>query len=144
MLWSIGLLTWASIFWSLRRRDGPVSFVERQIAHLWAGAVISCILLFFVEMLLGLPVLRLSPILAMMSGIVFTAKAGILSGTFYIQAAALYLTALVMAIVPRYGVALFGLVSALCYFVPGLKYYLRRARARRAEGGETPTRALSG
>jgi eukaryotic-like serine/threonine-protein kinase len=139
LLWSIGLLTWASIFWSLRRRAGPVSFVERQIAHLWAGAVISCILLFFVEMLLGLPVLRLSPVLAMMSGVVFTAKAGILSGTFYIQAAALYLTAVIMAIVPRYGVAIFGLVSAICYFVPGLKYYLRRRRAGGSREKKAPT-----
>ena len=138
LIWSVGLLTWASIFWSLRRRAGPVSFVERQIAHLWAGAVVSCILLFVVELLLGLPVLTLSPVLAMMSGVVFTAKAGILSGTFYLQAGALYLTAVAMAAWPRYGVALFGLVSALCYFVPGLRYYRRRLRARRLEReGET-------
>ena len=31
-IWGIGLGTWASIFWALRRRAGPVTFIERQIA----------------------------------------------------------------------------------------------------------------
>ncbi|HTU25124.1 MAG TPA: serine/threonine-protein kinase, partial [Pirellulales bacterium] len=39
-LWILGLGTWAGIFWSLRRRSGPVTFVERQIAHVWAGSMV--------------------------------------------------------------------------------------------------------
>ena len=59
--------------------------------------MIACILLFVVEMLLHLPVLALSPVLPMFTGMVFMAKAGILNGAFYIQAAAaIFLTALVM------------------------------------------------
>ncbi|HEX3872376.1 MAG TPA: serine/threonine-protein kinase, partial [Pirellulales bacterium] len=38
-VWVVGLGAWASIFWSLRRRAGPVTFIERQIAHIWAGSV---------------------------------------------------------------------------------------------------------
>ena len=36
-LWSIGLVAWGAFFWSWRRRGGPVTFVERQIAHAWAA-----------------------------------------------------------------------------------------------------------
>jgi len=133
-LWIAGLGTWAAIFWALRHRGGPVTFVERQIAHLWAGSMVSIALLFFVEMLLGLPVLTLSPVLALSSGMVFLVKAGMLSGSFYLQAAALYATALAMALMQRKGIelsiTLFGVVSAASFFFPGLKYYRRRGARR--------------
>jgi hypothetical protein len=125
-LWTIGLGAWAAVFWALRRRAGPVTFVERQIAHLWAGSMVALAILFWVERLLDLPVLRLSPVLALINGVVFLAKAGILSGRFYVQAMLLFLTAPLMALLPDYGISLFGLVSAACFFQPGLKYYRQR------------------
>jgi serine/threonine protein kinase len=131
-LWIVGLGTWAAIFWALRRRAGPVTFVERQIAHLWASSMASIALLFVVEMILGLPVLTLSPVLALSSGSVFLVKAGILTGEFYVQAVALFSTAVLMALLERWnipvGISLFGIVSAACFFFPGLKYYRQRAR----------------
>ncbi|HVA49588.1 MAG TPA: serine/threonine-protein kinase [Pirellulales bacterium] len=131
-LWTAGLGTWAGIFWALRRRTGPVTFVERQIAHIWAGSVISISVLFLVENLLRLPVLTLSPLLAVVSGVVFISKAGILTGAFYLQAAALFATALVMAWMDRTdipgSITLFGVVSGLSFFFPGLKYYRQRMR----------------
>ncbi len=137
-LWVAGLGAWAGIFWALRRRAGPVTFVERQIAHVWAASVISIAGLFCVEIVLGLPVLSLSPIIALTSSMVFVAKAGILTGKFYVQAAALFATALAMAWLERegirVGITLFGVVSALCFFVPGLKYYRQRRTAERDEG----------
>jgi len=132
-LWTIGLGVWAVIFWNLRRRSGPITFVERQIAHIWAGSVICSTLLFGIEALFDLPVLTLSPVLGLVSGMVFLVKAGILSGAFYIQAAALFATAGIMAIWPQTGlpnlaISFFGIVSAACFFVPGLKYYRQRSR----------------
>jgi hypothetical protein len=129
VLWGGGLAVWAPIFWALRHRAGPVTAVERQIAHIWGGTVIASVLLFWVEALLGEPVLTLSPVLALLAGLVFFAKAGILSGVFYIQAGVLFATALVMCIVPTYQHVIFGLVSAACFFVPGLKYSRQRMRA---------------
>lgn len=128
-LWTVGLGTWAAVFWWLRHRAGPVTFVERQIAHIWAGSMAAIGLLFLVERLLvpRLPVLSLAPVLALVSGSTFLAKAGVLSGRFYIQAVLLYLTAIPMAIWPRYGISIFGLVAAASFFVPGLKYYRQRA-----------------
>ena len=129
VLWAGGLALWAPIFWALRHRTGPVTAVERQIAHIWGGSVICSVLLFWVEDLMQLPVLALSPVLALVAGLVFFAKAGILSGAFYVQAAALFATALVMCKMPDHAHIVFGLVSAACFFIPGLKYFRQRMRA---------------
>ena len=134
-VWVAGLGTWAVIFWRLRRRSGPVTFVERQVAHVWGGSMAASALLFVVEMLLGLPALTLSPVLALIGGMVFFIKAGILTGRFYVQSIALFATAFAMPLVQwrgiPLGISLFGLVSAACFFFPGLKYY----RQRRAAAG---------
>ena len=122
-LWTGGLALWAPIFWALRYRAGPVTAVERQIAHIWGGTMIASMLLFSVEELLGLPVLKLSPVLALLAGLMFFAKAGILSGIFYIQSICLFVTGLVMCGLPQFQHILFGLVSGGCFFIPGLKYY---------------------
>ncbi len=132
-LWTVVSGAWAAVFWTLRRRAGPVTFIERQIAHVWGASMIAIALLFPVEMLMGLPVLKLSPVLALVSGMVFFVKAGILSGVFYIQAALLFLTAAPMALFPNVAHTIFGLVAAACFFVPGLKYYQQRRREERAK-----------
>jgi serine/threonine-protein kinase len=130
-IWIVGLGTWASIFWVLRRRAGPVTFVERQIAHIWAGSTLGSMGLFVVEQFLHMRVLTLSPVLALLAGMVFLVKAGMLLGYFYLAAAACFVTAGLMAIYPDYSLFLFGLVSAACFFLPGLKYYRQRRRSSR-------------
>jgi serine/threonine protein kinase len=139
-LWSVGLLTWGTIFWQLRRRAGPVLFVERQIAHAWAAGVCASIAMFVIEWQAGLPALTLSPAVAVAAGMVFVFKAGILSGKFYGWAALNFLAAYLMTVPPFRGwnVLLFGAVSAASFFVPGLKYYRQRkqtaARLARTDG----------
>ena len=120
-LWTAGLGTWSSVFWGMRRKMGPVTFVERQIAHAWGASMLAIALLFPVEWLLDQPPLALAPVLALVSGTVFTMKAGILGGRFYIHAIVLFATAPVMAVFPRYALLVFGAVSALCFFIPGLQ-----------------------
>ncbi len=136
-LWVLGLGLWAAIFWGLRRRSGPITFVERQIAHVWAGSMIVSTLLYALEALLGLEVLQLSPVLGAVAGMVFLIKAGILSGSFYVQAGLMFLTALATAAIrttelPDIGIGLFGVVCAGCFFFPGLKYYRQKLRSDRA------------
>jgi serine/threonine-protein kinase len=140
LLWGGGLAAWGWVFWTLRKRGGPVMFVERQIAHAWGGAIVATVGVFLVEILLGLPVLTLSPILAVIAGVVFVVKAGILSGAFYLSAAAMFLTAVPMALWPRYGPLMFGLMTAVCFFVPGFKYHRQRLRGLRA----VPEQAANG
>lgn len=127
-LWTVGFWAWAGVFWALRRRMGPVTFVERQIAHVWAASMLAVALLFPLEWVLQRPVLSLSPVLGLVNGMVFFVKASILSGAFYLQAVALFLTAFAMAWFPDYAHFVFGAVSAACFFFPGLKYYRQRNR----------------
>ncbi|MBA4064586.1 MAG: serine/threonine protein kinase [Isosphaera sp.] len=129
--WSVGLVTWGAVMWQLRKAAGPVLFVERQIAHAWAAGVCASIGMFAIEWLGGLPALTLSPAVAVAAGMVMVFKAGILSGRFYGWAALNFAAAVVMPLVPRVGILLFGAVSALSFFVPGLKYY----RQRKARSG---------
>ncbi|MCA9128624.1 MAG: serine/threonine protein kinase [Planctomycetales bacterium] len=130
-LWVVGLGTWAAVFWALRRRMGPVTFVERQIAHVWGASLIAIAALTPLEWLLDLEPLKLSPILAVVGSIVFFVKAGILEGWFYIQAACLLATSFLMALFPNYAQTLFGFVAATCFFVPGLKYFRRKIKGQR-------------
>jgi len=74
-------------------------------------------------------VLTLAPVLGIINGMVFLAKAGMLSGEFYIWSVLLFVTAGLMAIFPDYAHLIFGVVSAACFFFPGLKYYRQRLRA---------------
>ncbi len=125
-IWSFGLVTWGTIFWQLRRRAGPVLFVERQIAHAWAAGVAASIAMFVIEWVGGLPVLTLSPAVAVAAAMVFVFKAGMLSGKFYLWAGLNFLTACIMPLIPGYAVLLFGAVSAVSFFVPGFIYYRQR------------------
>ena len=126
LMWTFGLGTWAIVFWIFRRKLGPVTFVERQIAHVWASAMVIVAFLFPLEAALGLDVLSLAPLLAVTAGMVFLVKAGMLSGSFYIPAVILFLTSIVMTLYPPIALTLFGFVSAGCFFFSGLKYYRRR------------------
>jgi len=127
-VWTLGLGTWAAVFWKLRQRIGPVTFVERQVAHVWGASMISIAMLFPLEWWLGLRVLSLSPLLPVVSASVFIVKAGMFSGAFYIQAMALLLTSFAMAAMPRHAHLIFGFVAAACFFIPGYKYQQRRKR----------------
>ena len=127
-VWTLGLGAWAAVFWKLRQRMGPVTFIERQVAHVWAASMIAIAMLFPLEWWLGMPVLSLSPMLGVISAMVFLIKGGMLNGTFYVQAAVLLAAAVAMAAFPQASHLLFGLVAAGCFFIPGLKYERRRFR----------------
>jgi serine/threonine-protein kinase len=131
LIFTVGLGAWAALFWNLRRRGGPITFVERQLAHIWGAGVVGINLIFLVEWLLGLPVLSLSPMLAVTNGMLLLIKGGVLSGSFYLQAALTFLAIIPMARYPRLAPLIFGAVSAVCFFSTGLKYRLRHLRARR-------------
>jgi serine/threonine-protein kinase len=127
-VWTVGLGAWAAVFWKLRQRMGPVTFIERQIAHIWGASMIAIGMLFPIEWLLGLDVLFLSPLLGVISAMVFVVKAGMLTGVFYFQAVALLLASILMAVAPRWGHLVFGIVAALCFFIPGYQYWKRKRR----------------
>ncbi len=127
LVWSISLVAWGLFFWHWRKRGGPVTFVERQLAHAWAAGVVASIGTFIVEVALGLPALELTPVLAVAAGMVFLFEAGMLSGEFYIYAALAFALAVVMARVgPPLSPLLLGVACSVGFFVPGWRYWRRR------------------
>jgi serine/threonine-protein kinase len=131
VLWTIALIFWGQVFWWLRRRGGPVTFVERQIAHVWAAGILGSISIFAAEWVHGLPVLSMAPGLAVVAAMVFLVKAGMLSGRLYFYAALYCLTSVAMSCMPGqpdWQLLLFGLVAWASFFFPGLKYYRLRNR----------------
>ena len=62
------------------------------------------------------------------------AKASMLSGKFYAQAAALFLSGVAMAWIqnsdslPTVSISIYGLVAGVSFFLPGLKYHRQRVR----------------
>jgi serine/threonine-protein kinase len=132
LAWSISLVVWGAFFWQWRKRVGPVTFVERQLAHAWAAGVVASIGTFVVEVLLGLDALTLTPVLAVAAGMVFVFEAGMLSGEFYLYAAFSFAMAIVMAHVGLpWSPLLLGLASAVGFCIPGWRYYRLRRRDRR-------------
>ncbi len=129
LIFSVGLCGWAAIFWALRRRGGPIRFVEKQLAHVWGAGIVSINLIFLVEWLLDMPVLSLSPMIAVTNGMLFMIKGGILSGDYYLQAALTFSAIVPMAAFPRFAPIIFGVVGAACFFAAGLKYRMRRLRS---------------
>ena len=133
LLWFAGLTTWGTVFWTLRRKLGPVTFVERQIAHIWVAGIAVIFLLMPLEHVMGGKLMSLSPMLAFTGGMVFLAKAGILSGEFYVYSACMFVAAFLMGIFPSCSLSIFGVSAALGFFFPGLKYYRMRKRRELAE-----------
>jgi len=129
LIWTVISGIWAAIFWALRRRRGPVTFVERQIAHVWGSGMIGISMLFPVEWILGMPPLKLSPVLAIISGMLFMVKGSILTGWFYFQALALFLCSIPMAMFPDYAHLIFGVVGSLSFFIPGFQYARQQRRS---------------
>ena len=128
LMWTTGFVIWAVVFWWLRRRMGPVTFVERQIAHVWAAAMCLVFFIYPIELRIGLKPLDLAPFLAVVTGMTFVIKAGILSGSFYFYAAALFLCAIKMAYSPEWAMIIYGCTAGACFFIPGFKYYRRKIR----------------
>jgi serine/threonine protein kinase len=131
-MWFVGILVWAIIFWWMRRQIGPVTFVERQIAHVWAAGVSGSFAVMLMEWLMHRPVLQFAPFLSIVAGMVFLCKAGILSGLFYIATGALFLVSALMVWLPQWGMLIYGATLAACYFVPGWIFYRRRIQGAAA------------
>ena len=88
LLWTAGLGTWAAVFWALAAADGA-GHVRRAADRPPLGRLDDLHRAACSRSKLGsiCPSLTLSPVLGLVTGMVFLAKAGILSGEFYIWAA---------------------------------------------------------
>ncbi|MBI2807852.1 MAG: serine/threonine protein kinase [Planctomycetes bacterium] len=123
LTWTAIVIPW-SVYMKLRRtRMGAVGAVERIVEHIWIAGGLGTLLVFFVEWHMNLPVLSLSYCLAIIGGIVFYLKGGLLSGKLYLASAALFACSAPMMVFPDFAMIYFGVVASLCFLIPGYSYY---------------------
>ncbi len=77
-LWIVGTGCVGRSLLGSSKTHGTRHFVERQIAHVWGASMIAIALVFPLEWWLDLKPLTLSPMLGIITGMVFLIKAGIL------------------------------------------------------------------
>ena len=88
--------------------------------------------MFVIEWVARLPALTLSPAVAVAAGMVIRVQGrASCPGSSTSGPRLNFVTAIVMPLVPEVSILLFGAVSAVSFFVPGLKYY-RQRKARLA------------
>ena len=125
-LWVIGLLSLMVPAWYYRFRDGPaLTPIERQLGQVWGMFAASCFLTGVIVVLMGLEVTRLLPLVVLQCGLAAGCMATILGGSFYVLAAACAALALVLAVDPSFGPAIFGVVFGIGLFVPGWRFSRR-------------------
>ncbi|HJT77015.1 MAG TPA: serine/threonine-protein kinase, partial [Gemmataceae bacterium] len=137
LLWAVGVAGLLAPIWYYRLRGGlPMTLLERQVAHVWAMFAAGFVLTGILNHLLGLPTLRLMPVVVLECGMGFGCMAIMLGGSFYLMAGACALLSLLLAVWPDAGPAVFGTVFAVGLLVPGLKH--ARGAAESAAGSGKP------
>src|SRR5271166_1604543 len=122
-LWVIGLLCFIVPAWYYRFRDGPaLTPIERQLGQVWGMFAASCFLTGAIVVVMGLEVTQLLPLVVLQCGLAAGCMAAILGGSFYVLAAACAALALVLAVEPNFGPAIFGVVFGIGLFVPGWRF----------------------
>lgn len=92
----MALVTATSVVAGLLRGRGPLPAAGWQTLHLWLTAALAGASVFVVEWLLGLPLFRLVPVLAVFAAMLFLIHAGSISPRFYPVAGSCLVAALLM------------------------------------------------
>lgn len=127
VLWAVGLASWGSLSWRVRACGKPVGSVERQMLHIWASAAIALPMVFLMEAILGLECSAFSPVLYLITGMMFLSMAGIFAGWYpviaAINAGAGVTMALSRNLVPdgHLDLAVLALVASLGFLLPALQ-----------------------
>jgi hypothetical protein len=130
LLWApIVALNLASIPLLKRQRAGVRSFVETQIWVIWTGFVAAVVLMAYVNYFMGLQTLFVGPAIAVMAALTFAYLASIVGRAWYAASAVFAVASLVMALVPSWQFAIFGVAWAVTKVSAG--FLLDRARRRR-------------
>jgi len=123
MIWAVGLPLLLFPVWKFRIQPGGKWIgVERQLAQLWSFFLVSVLLTGVINTLLGLPALRLAPVVVMQAGFAFACTGMILRGSFYPLAGALGVLSLFLAVYPTLGPLLAGAVFGAGLYHTGKRY----------------------
>lgn len=135
-LWAVILaVNIASIFLLKSHPAGAWTFFESMIWLIWMTFIGSVVLTGVVNHLAGFRVLQLGPIIAVLSAAAFALMGGMMGRKWFLGAALFGLTAMAMAVFPRWQFVILGLVWGVTQFVAGA--ILHRQRKRRLAAGAT-------
>ena len=131
LVFTVGLGLWAAVFWAMRRRGGPISFVKHQLAHV-SGRGDD-------RNQPHIPA-RVAPEMARPDA---APRAGDhqwdalhdqgrhpVGARFYLYAGLVFLAMIPMVWYPRFGPLILALPSAFGFFATGLQYHRRLLRSR--------------
>ncbi len=139
VLWSIVLGFNLGVIFVFRERSaGARSFFEGQIWTIWTTFIAAGVLVAVVNQLLGLEVLFIGPVLAILAAVAFASMGAVFTRTFFAFSAVFAVTALAMALAPRWQFFLFGAVWGMFQSGAGLRMHREKLRRLRADPGEVP------
>jgi hypothetical protein len=119
----VGLAALGLPVWQFRLRRGlPFTRVERQLAQMWAMSGMVFLLTGVINHQLGLPVLRLLPVVVLECGLAFGCMAAVLGGSYYGTALVVAALSLAVAAWPGVGPLAFGVAFAAGLLGPGWQY----------------------
>lgn len=113
------------VYWQAPGRDDTL--VERQVSSVWQAFFVGCIVVALLNLLVEpKKPLFFSPVIAVLAGVANFVIADLLSGWFYLGAAACFATAVAMVYAGPYGFIYLGVTFFITLAVPGLKYRVRK------------------
>jgi serine/threonine-protein kinase len=126
-LWSVGLLSLGWVIWFFRFRNRRIGLtpIEWQLGQVWGLFGVGFLLTGILFWIMGLPILRVLPVVVLECGLGFGCMAAILGGSFHGLGLACLLSACLLALMPGLGPASFGVVFAVGLMIPAWKYRKR-------------------
>ena len=113
---------------ALRKRTGAISFVERHMWSIWLAFIGAVLLTDGVNDLMGFPVLRLGPIIAVLSAVGFSSMGALMGARWYAGTGIFALTALAMALVPSWQFVILGVVWGTAQIAGGAWLMVEKRR----------------
>lgn len=126
--WGYGLLVVGGFLLVFRQApERHDTLVERQVSSIWQAFLVGSLVTGLLNLLMepDRP-LHFSPIIAVLAGLANFVMADLLSGWFYVGAAACFVAAVVMVYVRPYEFLVLGFVLFVSLIVPSLKYRERQ------------------
>jgi serine/threonine-protein kinase len=107
------------VFWHAPRSSDTL--VERQVSSVWRAFLVGCVVTAILNSLMGLEPLALGPAIAVLGGVANCVMADLLSGWYFVGAAACFVAAVAMVFAGPFAFLILGVVFFVTLIVPALR-----------------------
>jgi serine/threonine protein kinase len=107
------------VFWHAPR--GSDTLVERQVSSVWRAFLVGCVVTAVINSLMPLEPLALGPVIAVLGGVANCVMADLLSGWYYVGAAACFVVAVAMLYAGPFAFLILGVVFFVTLIVPAFR-----------------------